>query len=236
MIDAVDDRLTAWIRSAVGEVPVTLDPPSRVGESGAGGESGEPSVVCFLLALEEDPPTRATRGAPPHQFMLRYLVTVDGAEPKAAHRVLGELVFAALEEEELKVEFPAPGALDWRALGASPRPAVLLKVPVRRARPERPVTRVTEPLVLTASPMVAMEGSVLGPGDTPLPGARVRLPSLQLAATTDRRGRFRFPAVPAEPRVKHLEVNAKRSSLRLAAEWPRRDGDPLVIRFQTLEG
>ncbi|HZH77837.1 MAG TPA: hypothetical protein VEY88_17555, partial [Archangium sp.] len=54
-----------------------------------------------------------------------------GDSPERAHHVLGQLVFAAMEEPEFEVDLaPLPVAL-WSALGVPPRPALS---PARAAR------------------------------------------------------------------------------------------------------
>ncbi len=68
----------------------------------------------------------------------------------------------------------------------------------------------------------------------PLAAATVELPSLQLAVTTDWRGRFAFPPVPADPPVKRLVVRARGRELAVDADLAAEA--PLTIRFAPLEG
>lgn len=224
MIDEVDRSLREWIGTVLGETPVSLAPPASEEKAG---------VKLYLLDLLEGPAARERRSQP-LQLKLRYLVTVAAEEPEEAHRRLGELAFAALESADFEVELGAlPDSL-WRAFGVMPRPAFLLRVPLRRERPARPVRRVLEPLVVHTAPLTTLPGLVLGPGDIPLAGAQVELPSLGISARTDAYGRFELASVPAGAPAGTLRVRAKGLEIAVAAGTARPD-DPLIIRFQSME-
>ena len=228
MIDEVDQRLKAWVGRVLGEVPVSLHAPDR--------ESVDRGVGLYLLELGAAPPPRTER-RPPLQLSVCYLVTVGGeGQPERAHHQLGELVFAALVETDFEVDLtPVPLAV-WSGLGVPPRPSFRVRVPVRRERPMPVVPRVHVPLVIHASPVQdALTGSVVGPGDVPIPGALVELPSLRLSTRTDARGVFRFPSVPPARSLGRLEVRAKGELLALGAEALATGGAPLVIRLPLKE-
>jgi hypothetical protein len=226
MIDEMDRRLQAWAVTVVGEVPVSLTPPGRE-------EGGEAGVGLYLLDLGESPSPRTT-GPQPLKLQLRYLVTASASDPSEAHRLLAELLFAALETAEMEVEMePVPLAL-WQAFGVAPRPAFTVRLPLIKERKTRPMRRVLEPLVVQATPLAQLDGVLLGPGDLPVAGARVELPSLKVAARTDFRGRFRFTAVPPDvPEV--LRVQARGREMMLPVE--RADGadSQLIVRFPLME-
>ena len=104
----------------------------------------------YLLALAGAPPPR-TRARTPLQFNLRYLVTTWSPQRQEEHRLLGKLLFAALEREDLEVDLtPLPGEL-WTALGIRPRPAFVLEVQARRDRPEPRAPRVRGPVITHAA-------------------------------------------------------------------------------------
>lgn len=230
MIDRVDDRLLAWVERVVAAAGVepamfSLAPPN-------GAASGR-GVSLYLLELADAPPLRGVKRAPV-QLSLHYLVTTWADDPKEAHRLLGELVFAALEDPELEVRFdPVPGAT-WAALGALPRPAFVLRVPLRKERPEPEVERVRRPLQVEVKPLVNVQGIVLGPEDVPLGDAQVGLPSVELFARTDVNGRFRFTTVLKEPGPQVLSVRAKGWELDVPVTLPLNEDEPLVIRFNPL--
>lgn len=228
MIDEVDQRLKAWVGRVLGEVPVSLNPPDR--------DSVDRGVGLYLLELGAAPPPRTER-RPPLQLSVCYLVTAGGAgQPEQAHRQLGELAFAAMDEADFEVDLtPVPLGV-WAGLGVVPRPSFRLRLPVRRERPMPAVPRVNVPLVAHAVPVQdALTGSVVGPGDVPIPGALVELPSLRLSTRTDARGVFRFPSVPPARSLGRLEVRAKGEVLALGPEALAAQGGPLIIRLSLKE-
>ena len=227
MIDQVDGRLEQWVGTILEGANVSLAAPAA-SETGRG-------VSVYLVELLRTPPPRGAR-RPPLQISLRYLVTAWAETSAEAHRMLGELVFAAMEQPELEVERdPVPVAL-WTALGVAPRPSFVLRVPLQLERPEptAPLVRVTP--VVRQSPMQSLHGLVCGPGDVPVMGARVELPALHLSTNTDSQGRFHFPAVPSDPPVKFVLVRAKGQEHSVAAERAIIDGELLLIRLQGPEG
>jgi hypothetical protein len=227
MIDEVDQRLKAWVGHVIGETPISLAVPAR--------GPLERGVSLYLLELGPLPPARTGRRVP-LQFSVTYLITVAAETPEQAHRQLSELVFAALEAPEFEVELtPVPLEL-WAALGVPPQPCFRLRVPVRREQAEPRIPRVRVPLVIQAGPSEALLGCVVGPGDVPIPGAVVELPTLRLTTRTDARGYFRFPFVPPLKTLGGLEVRAKGEVLHVGAEALAPAEGPLVIRVPLKEG
>ncbi|MDY7227267.1 carboxypeptidase-like regulatory domain-containing protein [Hyalangium rubrum] len=227
MIDQVDQRLKAWVGRVVGDMPVSLATPDR--------SSLEEGVSLYLLELGALPPARTGRRVP-LQFSVCYLITVGAQTPERAHHLLGELVFSALEIADFEVELsPVPLEL-WATLGVPPRPAFRVRVPVRRERAEPNVQRVRFPLVLRSASPEELRGRVVGPGDVPIPGALVELPSLKLGTRTDARGYFHFPLVPPVESLGGLEVRAKGEVLHVGAEALTPNQEPLVIRLPLKEG
>lgn len=222
MLDQTDSRLQSWIENLLPGTPVSLAAP--------GAAPTFQGISLYLIALDSAPPPRAP-GRPPLQFTAVYLVSVWGHEPAAAHRLLGELVFAALDNPEMDVDLKPLPYETWLAFGVPPQPAFVLRALVRQPRPEPEVHYVRQPLVLRTTGMTELHGVVLGPGDVPLVGARVELPSIEVFVRTDAQGRFRFSGVPAEPRAKHLRVKAKGRELHITVEEPTTEGKPVVIRF-----
>lgn len=226
MIDQVDKRLRDWTQSSQPGIEVTFGEPSDVKE-GMG-------VNLYLFDLVNSPPARGNN-RPPMQVALRYLVTVWAAKPEEAHHLLGNLIFAAMDNTEFEIELdPIPVAL-WRALGTAPRPAFVIRVPLRRDRPEPERRLVRAPLVVRQSPMRSVEGTVVGPGDIPIANARVELPGLGRYTRTDSKGRFAFSAVPTEPSPKLLVVKAKGKEMSVSPAEAAPDGEQLVIRLHGLE-
>src|SRR5262249_33830852 len=169
----------------------------------------------------------------PVQLALRYLVTTWGDDPLAEHRLLGTLVAAAMQEEGFEVLLAPTQPATWTALGAAPRPAFVLQVPVRQARPEPVLPRVRGPLVMQGVALAPWAGQVLGPGDVPLANARVEVPAAAAVTETDPQGRFRFPGLPVEPRQKVVRVRARGKQIDVEIAQPE-GGGAVVIRFGQL--
>jgi hypothetical protein len=129
---------------------------------------------------------------------------------------------------------PVPAAV-WAGLRVSPRPGFRVRVPVRRERPEGVVHRVRFPVVTQMVPAEVLLGRVVGPGDVPIPGALVELPSLKLSTRTDAQGCFRFPRVPPAATLGRLEVRAKGELLEVGAESLATGTQPLLIRLPLKE-
>ncbi|HEY0093154.1 MAG TPA: carboxypeptidase-like regulatory domain-containing protein [Archangium sp.] len=227
MIDEVDQRLKTWVGRVLGDTPVSLAVPER--------ESVERLVGLYLLELAPAPPPRTSR-RPPLRLSLCYLVTAGGDSPERAHHLLGELVFAAMEEPGFEVDLsPVPVTL-WTALGVPPRPAFRLRVPLERERPLPAIPRVRVPLITRTVPGTVLLGRVVGPGDIPIPDAQVELPSMGLNARTDAKGRFRIASVPADTPLGRLEVRAKGAVLAVRAEELPTEEGALLVRLPLKEG
>lgn len=219
MIDEVDARLKTWVENVLGTVDVTLTPPREA--------QTDPVVHLYLLHIVPSLSSPDGKRAPV-QVMLHYLVAVRAAQPEQAHRLLGDLIVAAIGNDEFTLEFEPLSVQTWIALGVEPQPAFILKVPLERELPEPDVALVRTPMVLRASSIASLQGVVLGPQDLPLYGALVELPDSRLYQRTDSHGRFRFPTVPADPPVKRVRVSAKGHELEMDIE---QSAEPLVIRL-----
>jgi hypothetical protein len=226
MIDEIDSKLAAWVGKITEHVAVSMASPGAA-------ESG-PEVRLYLMELLHSPTPRGTR-RPTLLMTLRYLVTTHAPEPQAAHKLLGALVVAALQNTEFEVEQePLPSSL-WTALNIAPRPAFVLRVPFRHELPEHIAPPVRLPLVVKQLPLRSFEGRVVGPENIPIMNARVELPALDLFTNTDSKGRFHFSSVPAAPGARLLRVRAKGQEFSINTEQAATDKEPLVIQLQ-LEG
>ena len=225
MIDQVDQALASWVQKTLNIGNVVIAAPQNA-DAGTG-------VGLFLLESVPTPRPRAVR-RPPLQIMLRYLVTTWAETAVEAHRMLGELLFAALAEDSYEIESEAPPLTLWTALSVTPRPSFLLRTPIHRERPERTAPLVRAPLVVNAGPLERLGGVVLGPGDIPVMNARVELPTLQLSTQTDADGRFQFAGVPPQTRANGMRIRARGKEYSLTGE-PAADRTPLVIRLQLPE-
>lgn len=223
MIEEVDQKVAHWASILLDRVRVDHEPPRP--EAAAEGAT----VHLYLMDLRRVPAVPG-HARPPRRLMLRYLVTTTASKPSEAHRMLGELAFAALDSADFELE-DAPLPLElWRSFGVPPRPAFVLQVPVDRRPPSRRGPLVEKPLELGVESFSLLRGQVLGPRDLPMAGARVAIPSLGRSTETDNQGRFVFDALSS--RVKRLRVEVKGSELELDADP---GGEPLLIRWQPME-
>ncbi len=226
MIDQIDRRLREWTESVVEGVSFSLEPPA--------GTEATTGVSFYLLELVENAPAR-TATPTPLQFSLRYLVSTWAGALEEAHRLLGELVFAAMENPEFEVELEPVDPSTWVALGVAPRPSFFLRVPLRKERPQPPVKRVRAPLVVKVTPVVQLHGVVLGPEDLPVPGAAVSIPSIQVHTRTDNEGRFSFQTVPGGEGGSELHVRARGRETSVTVTEATSRETPIVIRFDTFD-
>jgi hypothetical protein len=227
MIERIGQEISDWIGSVITGAEVVLGLPSDDAQSAQVG-------LC-LMDLSQSNCARVGK-LPPLKISLRYLVTVRSPRAEEAHRLLGELIFAALQKTEKEApEFevvvePLPVEA-WAALGAAPQPSFFLRAPLRLERPEPVVPMVKEPVVLQPSPMRVLSGVVYGPGDTPIMGARVELLTLGIAMRTDKWGRFSFAGVPSNCQLKLLaQAKGRTKEIDYSA-----GDEPLEIRLDLLE-
>ena len=111
----------------------------------------------------------------------------------------------------------------------------MLRVPMLQER-KLPVTKlIRETMILRDSPLVSLQGMVVGPENIPIVGARVELPGFQRTTYTDHKGLFLFSAIPADPARKRLRVKAKGREVAVLAEHGAHMPDPLVIHVDIAE-
>jgi hypothetical protein len=226
VIDEVDARLEEWVTEVSARAHVAFDQIA--------GVDSEADVCLHLLELADMPAARG-EARPPLQVRLSYLVTTGGSDPKASHRRLGELLFAALANPDYEVRFPhLPGEF-WVAAGTAPRAGFVLSVPLRHTVEEAPAELVREPLVVQGAPVQPLAGVVLGPDDVPIADAYVEIPSLLLSTRSDGRGRFRFEAVPGGPTKQHLRVRAKAGDFPFSIDSTNGD-EPVALRIDPTKG
>jgi Pvc16 N-terminal domain len=226
MAEEFDERMTNWVTSELQGVEVSLAAP--------GAQRTGRGVGMYLMEVMQSPPP-STNKRPPLQLTLRYLVTAWSDKQEDAHQILVQLIFAAMENKDFQVGLESIPLSVWTAFGTVPQPSFVLSVPLRRERSEPDTKLVREPLKVQAAPMMSFHGLLLGPGDLPLSDCRVEVPSLRLYTSTDHKGRFCFPGIPAIG-TKKLLIKAKGRELPFDSEENYPDsGTPLVIHFSPLE-
>jgi hypothetical protein len=228
MIEQVDQRLEEWATTLIPGVDISLDPPN-VDAKGR-------RVGVYLLELLQSPAPVTVKRAP-LQLSLRYLITTWADTPKDAHKMLGDLMLAAMDDAEMQVELEPVSLAVWNAFGTPPRPSFMLRLPMRRERPEPAIKPVLSPMIVRSKPLSSFCGLLLGrPGDLPLADVAIEVPSLRLLTRSDRHGRFTFPTVPSEMPL-DMRIRAKGREFRLQVDGTHRSPDnPLVIPLDLLEG
>ena len=228
VIDEIDRKLKEWSGSIAGKynAEIRLSTPQNW--------EGQKVVGVYLLDLLNAPPTRDGR-RPSLQIGLRYLITAWHENPEEAHRMLGDLVSAAMSHPLFEIELEPLPVLIWTAFGLAPRPSFLVRLPLSLAQPEPEVKRVRRPMELRGSIPIPLEGIIIGHDEIPIVGARVELVALRQTMQTDGKGRFRFPAVPAEPVIKRLRISAKGYESFVDIENDPSTNEPHVIHFTAME-
>lgn len=219
--------LREWVRTVDPSAQFTLDPP--VGERSGRG------VSAYLLEVAPRPPSRgAVR--PPLQLWLRYLVTTWADDPGAAHALLLDLAFAAMDQPDLEVLTEPVSPATWTALGAIAQPSFVLRASVRRDRVEAPTKPVLLPLRIEAASRMTVSGVVLDPRDGALVGATVGVVGLDQTTRTDRRGRFRLVGLPGPPVETRLRIRAKGTERIVPVPPEPERATAMVIHLDPLEG
>ena len=215
-LSEADGLLIAWAQKALPEAVLLLTPPTTAHK--------RVTVHLYLLSLTDMPPLRGFNPVP-SQLMARYLVTTWDTDPTQMHMMLNVLVFNAMRHPLFEVDLtPIPPEL-WLGFQVIPQPAFMVGVPVvvEGEMPDVPIVR--EPPALSGVPMVTLRGVVLGPGEIPLANVQVEYPSLQRSVSTNTKGQFVLPGLPAEPRTKVLRVKAKGKVFDLDVEQPMDVGE-----------
>lgn len=198
------------------DVEVSLEPPSD--------NEGREDISAYLFALRRAPALQGRQRAP-LLLHLSYLVTASHGEPAVAHDHIGRLVVAALEHADFVADVEPIASDWWRSFGVLPRPAFVLRVPWRVDRPERRGPPVTEQIEISTSPMRFLRGVVVGPEQTPVVAAVVRVPQLGKRVTTDSAGKFVLEAVPADGGTLTLEVHARGRTQRVELQLDEVGGE-----------
>jgi hypothetical protein len=222
MLDQLDQQIETWAGHLLGDVQIMLSPPGEplAAEVGAG---------FFLTAVSADR-TRRNHPDPSLTLVGRYLVTTWAKEIRRAHRVLGELLVAAIEDQHFDVDPEPPGLAVWRAIGISPRPGFFMKARLRVERVTRAVKPVLVPLRVGTVDLRPLRGLVLGQNDVPVANARVAAKGLGHGARTGSDGRFSLGAIPLE-RSLELLITARSQDFKTIVEREALTSEQIVIRL-----
>jgi hypothetical protein len=220
--DAEGRLLEQWIRPTLGDAQVGFD------DAGPAADATGAGLRVGLRLLDVLPsPTPRGHETPPLRLQARYAVTVSGGKTGESRAALADLAFAALGSELLELERATPPVDYWRALALPPRPALVVRLLLVRvgARTRAPLVRV--PLSPRWSGLRPLDGMVvIGPDNVGVAGALIELDGQGLATYSDHRGAFHFAAVPDEPAIRTIIVQAKGRRLAFQA---KRGPKPVVL-------
>ncbi len=226
MFDQVDNQLAEWIKEVQDKIEVTFVPPDT-----------SLSQTCIFLHLLDVAPNLTGRGNnhTPLQILLRYLIVPFAEEPRESHRILGELLIAALDNKEFEIEKESLPIDAWKAFAMMPRPSFILRVLFKLERAVKLAPPVRHPLVLQPSPFQTLHGEILGPENLPIMNARIEIPELNRSILTDYQGRFQFSAVPSEPKIRKLLVRAKGRVFSINTDQNQNLDEKLIIHLKLEE-
>lgn len=219
------DELVAWVRS-ISDAHISFTPPAPEPTEHAG-------VSLYLLEMRGRLPLSPAR-PDRRQLELSYLVTAWSDDSSEAQQLLVDLCFAAMEQPGMEVSLDPPDMQLWQALGVQPQPSFRVDVPLRRRRAEPDVQPVLKPLVVEPAALATIWGAVRTPDDSAVPEARVEVPRLGRATTTDRHGLFRLDGIPTGGRPVQIRVRARGREVTHEV-GPGKDRSFLVITINPTE-
>jgi hypothetical protein len=210
--DEITQSLRTWIEGVLAGSTVKL--------LGATDPTDENGISLRLINAAPLATPRTDR--PSYTLRLDYLVTISADDPLRQHKLVGELLFAAMASGEYEL-MPAKGVAEAATHADAPRGgSLVLSAKLRREPPERAAPLVTEPLVVNAEHATPLAGVVVGPSDHPIADAVVEIPALGLSELTDAEGRFRFVRATAGNAAVRLVVRKHRHRVDVEAV-PGRD-------------
>jgi hypothetical protein len=221
------EGLEETTRELIGWTQEVLPGRTVVTRSLSDRDCGE-GVDLRLIGLAPHAAPRAA--SPPLTLAADYLVTVRAADPIVEQTGAMQLMFAAMEHDETEV-VPERDALKLCAeLTLPPGPGFVLRAMVSIAR-RRAVARaalVRFPLTIDAGELGVLQGSVLGPGDTPIAGAVVRVEGVDRTVQTDAFGRFRLHG-PVGAKNKPVRLNVRARGVEIDTEI--KSDSPVILRL-----
>lgn len=223
MIASIDKKLETWLQATLPDVSVRFGTPLQASEA-----------PCVNLCLMEIANERAqvVGGHSEFEVSLVYLVTAHSIDTRATNDLLGSVLTAALDEPTIEVQHGGVDTSAWLALQVPAQPAFTIRQHVTRSH-KQPVARVTKAVQAKVLPLTQLAGRIVGPGDIPIPQARVEVPGTRHVAYSDSRGGFSFGVLSSENSARELRIVARGLEQRVSIA--SQSGKPLLIRFQPLE-
>jgi len=224
MIEEIDQRLREWAGSIASDADISLSISAKA-DNGV-------SVSLYLMDILGMPAFGQGRRLP-LQVRLRYLVSTVAESEAVAHELLGKLLFSAMEKPEFDVLLEPIEMSIWQAFGVNPRPAFHLSLPMRVERQEEASLIRTLP-ELVHKKIRNLDGILLGPGDIPVPNARIELADIKRSANTDENGRFHLSSIPETPLKRQFLISAKGQEFSIEANLTS-ETEQLILHFHAME-
>jgi hypothetical protein len=179
-------EVLSWLSRA--GATATLTPPvdAPVPDEGSG------ELHVWPIELLPDQGMRMSNRPDALRLRIRFLIASAGLAG-----ALDPVLAAAAVDSAVSLVFEPIPVETWLALRVRPRTALVVEMPIRVGRPVAATPLVRGPIRVEGVPMVALHGTVLGPGNVPVPGVRVRAVDVGGSTHTDGDGRFTLPGLPA---------------------------------------
>lgn len=221
------EGLEETTRDLIGWTQAVLPGRAVVARSLSDRDCGE-GVDLRLIGLAPQATPRAA--APPLILTADYLVTVRAADPIIEQTGVIALMFAAMEHDEAEVALDRDALKLCADLDLPPGPGFVLRatVSIARRRAGARAALVRFPLRIDSGELGLLQGSVLGPGDTPVAGAVVRVEGVDRTAQTDAFGRFRLHG-PVGGKGAPIRLNVRARGIEIDREVET--GSPVILRL-----
>lgn len=221
------EGLEETTRDLIGWTQEVLPGRTVVARSLSDRDCGE-GIDLRLVGLAPHATPRAA--SPPLSLIVDYLLTVRAADPIIEQTDAMALLFAAMEHDETEVVLDRDALKLCADLDLPPGPGFVLRatVSIARQRPAERAALVRFPLNINAGELGVLQGSVLGPGDTPIADAVVRVEGVDRTARTDAHGRFRLRG-PVGAKNKPVRLNVRARGVEIDSEVET--GSPVILRL-----
>lgn len=226
MIDEIDLRLKEWIATVIdSNFQISFEHPGKL--------DNKPTVSVYLYSLDNSMPTSVAREIP-LQITLSYLLTVKSENQMESHQTLGKLLFAAKEQADFEVEFPALPTGYWQSFGTVPLPYFTIRLLLVKARNAEQVPRIIEPPRVDIGTLSNIEGIILGPNNIPISAAKITLEHTKTVSYTDNNGCFSIATNSASLKIFNCKIDAKGKQFSISVPVQKKQHKPITIHLDNI--
>jgi hypothetical protein len=141
-IEQVDNYLKKWVQNIINVDQITFNTPSTI-DSGT-----KINVYLFKITPSN---IRDSLSISPIQVMLHYFISVWSDDIRKEHSTLTTLIFEALKNTDLSVDFPESNDL-FNNLGIGIRPGFIVTIPIIQMKDMPKDALVKEPPSIKIAP------------------------------------------------------------------------------------